>query len=143
MNNKVINSTTSSSFSEQPQQLQYIPYNSSNKERSKENRRPMTKAERRMWFGVLKEKPWWYKFIRQKMIDSFILDFYCSKLLLGIEIDGLSHNNREHYDTIRSKKIWHRWIKIVRYTNEDVFFRLDWVSQDLAEKLKTRAEELK
>ena len=122
--------------------LPYISYNSSNKERAKENRCPMTKAERKMRFGILKERPEWYKFIRQKMIDSFILDFYCAKLLLGIEIDGSSHDSRQVYDNIRSEKLWDRWIKIIRYTNEDVFYRLDWVSQDLAEELKTRANEL-
>ena len=37
--------------------LPYIPYNSSNKQRAKENRSPMTKAERKMRFGVLKERP--------------------------------------------------------------------------------------
>lgn len=122
--------------------LGYIPYNSSNKERAKENRAPMTKAERKMWFWILQERPWWYKFIRQKMIDSFILDFYCSKLLLGIEIDWPSHNNRKKYDAKRTERLWKRWIKIIRYTNEDVFCRLACVSQDLAEELKTRVDEL-
>ena len=122
--------------------LPYIPYNSSNKKRAKENRKPMTKAERKIRFYILKERPAWYKFIRQKMIDSFILDFYCSKLLLGIEIDGSSHDTRKRYDAKRTAKLWENWIKIIRYRNEDVFFRLDWVSQDLAEKLKIRANEL-
>lgn len=141
---KALKQTTfSSSFDKESGWLPYIPYNSSNKERANQNRRPMTKAERKIWFGVLKQKTGWYKFIRQKMIDSFILDFYCSKLLLGIEIDGPSHNDRKYYDAIRSERIWKRWIKIIRYTNEDVFYNLDWVSQDLAEKIKTRANELK
>lgn len=120
----------------------YIPYNSSNKQRAKENRLPMTKAERKIRFGILKERPWWYKFIRQKMINSFILDFYCSKLLLGIEIDWSSHDTRKRYDAKRTEKLWEIWIKIIRYTNEDVFYRLDWVSQDLAEELKIRANQL-
>lgn len=122
--------------------LLYIPYNSSNKQRAKENRLPMTKAERKMRFGILKERPWWYKFIRQKMINSFILDFYCSKLLLGIEIDGPSHYTNKIYDTQRTEKLWENWIKIIRYTNEDVFCSLDYVSQDLAEELKIRVDEL-
>jgi len=122
--------------------LLYIPYNSSNKQRAKENRLPMTKAERKIRFGILKERPWWYKFIRQKMINSFILDFYCSKLLLGIEIDWSSHDTRKRYDAKRTEKLWEIWIKIIRYTNEDVFYRLDWVSQDLAEELKIRANQL-
>lgn len=49
--------TSPSFFGEQPQWLQYIPYNSSNKQRAKENRKPMTNAETKMRFGVLKERP--------------------------------------------------------------------------------------
>jgi very-short-patch-repair endonuclease len=41
------------------------------------------------------------------MIDSFILDFYCSKLLLGIEIDGDIHKEQEVYDTQRDEKLRH------------------------------------
>jgi very-short-patch-repair endonuclease len=43
------------------------------------------------------------------MIGSFILDFYCSKLLLGIEIDWGSHNNKQDYDTQRDERIRHNW----------------------------------
>jgi len=144
MSDRVIEQTTSPlSFEEQPPNwLPYIPYNGSNKERASENRRPMTKAERKVRFGILRERPGWYKFIRQKMIDAFILDFYCSKLLLGIEIDGPSHDKRKYYDAIRTEKIWHRWIKIIRYTNEDVFYNLDRVSQDLVKELNIRAKQL-
>ena len=39
------------------------------------------------------------------MINNFILDFYCSKLLLAIEIDGSSHDNRKVYDAFREKKL--------------------------------------
>jgi len=39
-----------------------------------------------------------YRFLRQKPIGNYILDFYCSKLLLAIEIDGISHEDRIDYD---------------------------------------------
>ena len=39
------------------------------------------------------------------MIDSFILDFYCSKLQLAIEIDGDTHAGRENYDMMRTLKV--------------------------------------
>lgn len=41
------------------------------------------------------------------MISFFILDFYCSKLLLGIEIDGASHDNRQDYDARRTEELKH------------------------------------
>ncbi len=123
--------------------LPYIPYNKSNKERAKENRYPMTKAERKIRFGFLRDRPKWYKFIRQKMINSFILDFYCSKLLLGIEIDGDSHIARKAYDKKRSEIIGKYWIKIIRYANEDVFCQLDQVAEDIVEQMEIRSNELR
>ena len=39
------------------------------------------------------------------MIDSFILDFYCYKLQLAIEIDGDTHAGRENYDMMRTLKV--------------------------------------
>jgi very-short-patch-repair endonuclease len=63
-------------------QLPYIPYNSSNKDYASQNRKAMTPAEQRIWFEIFKNRLIGYKFIRQKMIQSFILDFYCAKLML-------------------------------------------------------------
>lgn len=122
--------------------LPYIAYNGSNKDRAKENRRPMTRAEQRIWFEILQARPEWYKFIRQKMISSFILDFYCSKLLLGIEIDGDSHIGKEIYDAIREHKIRKQWIKIIRYSNDDIFENIDWVYENLLKELLIRKQEL-
>lgn len=62
------------------QELPYIPYNRSNKDYAKSMRRHMTVAEQRLWFEVLRHRPLGYKWIRQKMIEGFIADFYCSKL---------------------------------------------------------------
>jgi len=59
-----------------------------------------------------------YRFLRQKPIDCFILDFYCSKLLLGIEVDGSSHDNKQEYDEARTGRLNFLGIKIIRYTNE-------------------------
>lgn len=103
----------------------------------------MTRAEQRIRFEILQARPEWYKFIRQKMIGSFILDFYCSKLLLGIEIDGDSHIGKEIYDTIREQKIKKSWIKIIRYTNDDVFESIDWIYESLLEEILIRKQELK
>lgn len=124
------------------EELPYIPYNNSNKDRAKENRRPMTRAEQRIRFEILQSRPSWYKFIRQKMIGSYIIDFYCSKLLLGIEIDGESHIGREVYDEIRTQKIRRYWIKIIRYTNDDVFENIDWVQRLILEELFIRKQKM-
>lgn len=46
-----------------------------------------------------------YKFSRQKPLGFFIVDFYCAKLKLAIEIDGSSHDGREEYDARRTKEL--------------------------------------
>ena len=109
----------------------YIKYNKSNKEFAKENRKNMTKAEQKIRFELLQHRLVWYKFIRQKMIGSFILDFYCAKLLLWIEIDGNSHDDKQTYDEIRTSLLNNYWIKIIRYTNEQVYKHLEAIYEDL------------
>ena len=86
--------------------LWYIPYNTSLTDYAKENRKLPTRQEWIFWNLVLKKKQFmWYRFRRQKVIGSYILDFYCPKLLLWIEIDGWYHNERQDYDEIRDSEI--------------------------------------
>ena len=79
-----------------------------------------------------------YKFRRQKIIWSFILDFYCPKLLLGIEIDGGYLNETRGYDEAREIAIAHYWIFIVRFTNEDIEKNLEWIVLALEEIIQDR-----
>ena len=86
---------------------------------SKNNRNNPTEAESIMWRFLRKNK-YGYKFIRQKPILRFILDFYCSKLLLSIEIDGDSHSKKQSYDLERDNYLQNLNIKTIRFTNEEV-----------------------
>ena len=123
--------------------LWYIPYNTSLTDYAKENRKQSTKQEWIFWNLVLKKKNFfWYKFRRQKVIWSFILDFYCSKLLLWIEIDGWYHNETQDYDEVRDSEINKRWIAVIRFTNEDIDRNLEWVVYELEEIIKEREKEL-
>jgi len=118
--------------------LPYIPYNRSNADRAKSMRKKMTKAEQRMRFEILKKRPLWYKFIRQKMIWSYILDFYCSKLLLAIEVDGSSHINKEDYDASRSSYLNDLWIQVLRYANDDVMSNTEKVRDDIHQHINLK-----
>ena len=62
-----------------------LPYNPDLKDRAKNLRRNMTRAEKKIWFDFLKNSE--YRFLRQRPIDNFIVDFYCSELNLVIKID--------------------------------------------------------
>ncbi len=51
-------------------------------------RKGMTKEERRLWYDFLRSYP--VRFLRQKIIDNYIVDFYCASAKLIIELDGRS-----------------------------------------------------
>ena len=72
----------------------------------------------------------------------YIIDFYCAKLKLWIEIDGESHDWQSEYDEERTNYLKGLWIKIIRYTNNQVYYQLDWVLIDLAGQIEERAQEL-
>ena len=61
-------------------------YGSTLQEQARDLRKNLTIPERKLWFCFLKEqKP---KFSCQKVIGSYIVDFFCSDLMLAIELDG-------------------------------------------------------
>jgi very-short-patch-repair endonuclease len=121
----------------------YIQYNSSNKDYARENRKNPTKAEKVIREKVLRKRQTWYLFLRQKMLWSFIVDFYCSKLFLAIEIDWSSHDDKYVYDVNRTDAINDLWIVVIRYTNEEVLWDIESLREDLIWKLKEREEYVK
>jgi very-short-patch-repair endonuclease len=63
-----------------------------------------------------------YDFHRQKPIDNYILDFFCYELMLGIEVDGYSHQFLEvyHKDEIKEKRMNELGITVLRFSDEEV-----------------------
>ena len=117
--------------------LKFVEYNRNLKYFARENRENSTKREWLFWNLILKNKKFmWYKFTRQKPIWAFILDFYCSKLSLWIEIDGKYHDNIVDYDRRRSWDINHYWIRVIRFSNEDVEKNINWVVKQLEIMIK-------
>ena len=109
---------------------------------SRDNRKNPTKSEKIFW-KLLSYKKLNLKFLRQKPLGKFILDFYCSKLLLCIEIDGDSHDKKQFLDKSRDLYLEQRKIKTVRFKNEDVLNNIEKVKQDLSEIISNRKQELK
>ena len=117
----------------------YIPYDSSLKEKARENRKNPTPAEKKLWFEVLQgQRLGDLKFTRQKPLDQYIVDFYCAGLMLAIEIDGDSHAEQADYDETRTKKLNHLGITVLRYTNRDILNNLEGVHSDLAARIAQR-----
>ena len=63
-----------------------------------------------------------YDFDRQKPVDNYILDFFCYELMLGIEVDGYSHEFLEVYykDVIKEAKMNEFGITVLRFTDYQV-----------------------
>lgn len=103
---------------------------------SRKNRKRATKSENRLWYEFLCKRPLGFKFLRQKPIGRFIADFYCSKVLLIIEIDGGSHTGRKNYDCGRDLMMEQRGIKTIRFSNTRIVEDLENVKLEIENVLK-------
>ena len=83
-------------------------------------RKNMTKEERHLWYDFLRTYP--VRFLRQKVIDEYIVDFYCHEARLVIELDGLQHYEEKGRlkDKIRTERIESRKLTVVRIPNNEV-----------------------
>jgi very-short-patch-repair endonuclease len=121
----------------------FFPHTKNSKQYSRENRRSWNPYEICFWKHLLNNKSVMkYKWTRQKPIENYILDFYCAKLRLGIEIDGRSHDENKLYDEMRTALLSEYNIMIIRYQNNDVRFNLDYVYENLMERIKEREIEI-
>lgn len=88
-------------------------------ERAKELRREMTPAEKLLWKEVRANKLG-VRFRRQQVIQGFIVDFYCHKSALVIEVDGDVHDLQKEEDERREKVLSELGLKIIRFRNDEV-----------------------
>ncbi len=109
---------------------------------SKINRKNPIKAELKIWYEFLKNRPENYKFTRQKPLSRFILDFYCSELLLVIEIDGGSHIKKRERDVLRDKFLRCLNIETIRFTNEQILNNLKEVKNKIIKIINERKASL-
>jgi len=109
---------------------------------SKINRKNPTRAESKIWYEFLKNRPENYKFTRQKSLDRFILDFYCSELLLVIEIDGSYHQRKYNYDKERDEFLNRLNIETIRFNNDEVMFNFKEVKEKIFKIIKKREASL-
>ena len=93
-------------------------------------RNEMTETELLLWERLRKNKNRGYRFRAQHPIGKFIVDFYCHEALLVIEIDGSIHQTEivAERDKGRELEISKLGIKVVRFTNNDIYDDLDNVA---------------
>lgn len=113
-----------------------LPYNPKLKQRARNLRNNSTKAEIKMWVDILRNRQTGFQFYRQKPLYHFIVDFYCPKLKLVIEIDGGSHNEKIEYDRVRTELLNVFDLDVIRYRNEDVMKNIEGVRIDLMNRIQ-------
>ena len=101
--------------------------------RAKHLRENMTDTEILLWEELKKKKLLGYKFRRQHPISNYILDFYCHKLKLVIEIDGGYHNHfkQRELDKERTEILEFQGLKVLRFANEEVVENLSSVIKEI------------
>jgi len=115
-----------------------IAYNrQSEKQKRQELRKLMPKAERLLW-GKIRSNQLGKKFRRQYSVQGYIVDFYSPEIRLAIELDGESHYRvgGQEYDKQRSRIIESYKIKLIRFTNKEVYENLEGVVIKIDEEIK-------
>ena len=98
----------------------------------------MTPQERRLWYSFLRNYE--VKVYRQRVIDRFIVDFYCAKAKLVIEVDGGQHYSEDGvmHDRERTAYLQGYGLEVLRFSNSDVDRRFEAVCEQINETVKSR-----
>ncbi|WP_431161576.1 endonuclease domain-containing protein [Flagellimonas beolgyonensis] len=104
-----------------------VKYNPKLKELARQLRRNATKSEVLLWQKLKTNQILGYDFHRQKPIDEYIVDFFCNKLRLAIEVDGYSHEILEVWenDVIKTRRLNELGICVLRFSDDQVFNDLE------------------
>ena len=120
----------------------FTGYNSGLKDISKVLRKEMTPSERKLWYRFLKDYK--VKFYRQRSIERYTADFYCSTAKLVVELDGAHHYTPEgiEYDELRTSIINLHGVEVLRFTNDEIAYNFENVCNAIDVAVKKRIYEL-
>ena len=109
----------------------HYPSSEANASEQKEQRihlrHNLTPAEALLWRALKGRGVGGLKFRRQQGIGPFVLDFYCPEARLCVELDGSAHDYRYDYDERRTAYLAQQGIRVIRFSNDQVFTCLEGV----------------
>ena len=108
-----------------------ITYDPKLKERAKKLRNNSTLAEVLLWGKLKNRQVRGQKFIRQKPINKYIVDFFCNKLRLVIEIDGITHFDQEERDEKRQSELEKLGLRFLRFGDSQIKNNLNGVVMEI------------
>ncbi|MFZ1546009.1 MAG: endonuclease domain-containing protein [Candidatus Nitrotoga sp.] len=106
-----------------------LPYTRQLKQNSRELRCNMTDAEQKLWYRLRRKQINGWQFYRQKIIGSYIVDFYCPAARLVVELDGSQHFEPQHQatDQKRDAYLLSLGLRVLRFDNRQVLLEMDAV----------------
>lgn len=112
--------------------------NQRSKSFAQELRKNATKEEKALWYQYLRNHP--VQFRRQCVLGQYIVDFYCSKARLVIELDGSQHYDTDGitYDRQRTQYLESLGLKVLRFSNTDVNKNLRGICQQIDAEISQR-----
>lgn len=108
------------------------------RQRAQTLRKNATAEEKKLWYQYLRNYP--VQWNRQKVIGNYIVDFYCDKAKLIIEIDGSQHYEKKsmEYDQKRTEYLESLNICVIRFTNTDISKRFRYVCDAVDKETRQR-----
>ena len=115
-----------------------LPYNENLKQLPRQLRENMTDAERHLWAKIRMKQLKGYQFYRQKPTGDYIVDFFCPRAKLVIELDGSHHlvGEKIEYDRIRVEYLSSLGLRVMRFTNTDVLTHINGVIESIIENME-------
>jgi very-short-patch-repair endonuclease len=116
-----------------------LPFNKKLKPFARDLRSNMTDAEQLIWSKIRRKQIGDLQFYRQKNIGDFIVDFYCPKGKLIVEIDGGQHykDDGRKKDQTRDNYLQKLGFAVLRFSDIDVLKNIDGVVERIYEHLKS------
>ena len=115
-----------------------LPKNKNLTKTARNLRRNMTREERHLWYDFLKNYP--VQFNRQKVIGSYIVDFYCHKARVVVELDGSQHFDGigMKRDALRTKYLNDLGLHVMRILNNEIWANFPGVCEAIDQIVKQR-----
>lgn len=113
-----------------------LPYNQKLNEYARMLRNNMTKEEKHLWYDYLSRSS--IRWMRQRIVDNYIVDFYCATAKLVIELDGSHHYTDDgiSYDKIRTEILKQYGLRVIRFTNFDILNNFEGVCDSINNEIK-------
>ena len=121
----------------------HIQYNTTAKERGRALRKQGILGEVLLWEKLRRRQMRGYQFNRQKPLDKYIVDFYCRKLDLVIEVDGASHQEDQAHleDMDRENALRVMGLSVLRFSEKEVRYQMPDVLERISQWIERKERE--